>query len=163
LGRQTPLRVLGLFSSILARLQPDYPRNTLITGFPFFDRDDDQVPSGELLRFLDAGEPPILFTLGSAAVHVGEEFFLTSIEVAKQLKRRALLLVGDSSQLISMKLPDGIAAFVYAPHSLVMPSAVVNVHQGGIGTTGQALRAGRPMLVVLTDRTNPITLDGVLS
>lgn len=29
-----------------------------------------------------------------------------------------------------------------------MPRASVNVHQGGVGTTGQALRAGRPMLVI---------------
>ena len=29
-----------------------------------------------------------------------------------------------------------------------MPRAAVNVHQGGVGTTGQALRAGRPALVV---------------
>ena len=45
-------------------------------------------------------------------------------------------------------LPPGIAAFDYAPHSLVMPRAAVTVHQGGVGTTGQALRAGRPMLVM---------------
>jgi rhamnosyltransferase subunit B len=30
----------------------------------------------------------------------------------------------------------------------VMPRASVVVHQGGVGTTAQALRAGRPMLVV---------------
>ena len=29
-----------------------------------------------------------------------------------------------------------------------MPRASVIVHQGGIGTTGQALRAGQPMLIV---------------
>jgi UDP:flavonoid glycosyltransferase YjiC (YdhE family) len=29
-----------------------------------------------------------------------------------------------------------------------MPRAAVIVHQAGIGTTGQALRAGRPMLIV---------------
>ena len=35
-----------------------------------------------------------------------------------------------------------------APHQLLFPKARAVVHQGGIGTTGQALRAGRPMLVV---------------
>ena len=43
--------------------------------------------------------------------------------------------------------PDAFAA-PYAPHSSVFPRAAVNVHQGGVGTTAQALRAGRPMLVV---------------
>ena len=50
--------------------------------------------------------------------------------------------------LVDPELPPGIAAFDYAPHNLVMPRARVVVHQGGIGTTGQALRSGRPMLVV---------------
>jgi UDP:flavonoid glycosyltransferase YjiC (YdhE family) len=36
----------------------------------------------------------------------------------------------------------------YLPHDLVMPSASVIVHQGGVGTTAQALRSGRPQLVV---------------
>ena len=36
----------------------------------------------------------------------------------------------------------------YAPHSEVFPRAAAIVHQGGIGTTGQALAAGRPMLVM---------------
>jgi UDP:flavonoid glycosyltransferase YjiC (YdhE family) len=36
----------------------------------------------------------------------------------------------------------------YAPYSQVFPHAAVIVHQGGSGTTGQALRAGRPQLIV---------------
>jgi UDP:flavonoid glycosyltransferase YjiC (YdhE family) len=35
-----------------------------------------------------------------------------------------------------------------APHSLVMPRAAAVVQQCGIGTLGQALRAGRPVLAV---------------
>jgi rhamnosyltransferase subunit B len=44
--------------------------------------------------------------------------------------------------------PDGVAAFEYAPYSEVLPRACVIVHHGGVGTTGQALRAGRPVLIV---------------
>ncbi|CAN5352756.1 hypothetical protein BH10PSE12_BH10PSE12_19260 [soil metagenome] len=36
----------------------------------------------------------------------------------------------------------------YAPHSLLFPRVDLIVHHGGIGTTGQALRAGKPQLVV---------------
>src|SRR5437762_3042105 len=45
-------------------------------------------------------------------------------------------------------LPDGIAAFEYAPFSELFPRAAAIVHQGGIGTTGQALRSGRPAVIV---------------
>jgi UDP:flavonoid glycosyltransferase YjiC (YdhE family) len=36
----------------------------------------------------------------------------------------------------------------YAPYSKLFPEAAAIVHQGGIGTTGQALKAGKPTLVV---------------
>lgn len=147
-GQHSPTRVLALFSKLLARIQPDFPSNTIITGFPFYDRQDGEPPSPELLRFLDEGEPPILFTLGSSLVWIARDFYRVSIEAAQELGKRALLLIGDKRNLPQTELPVGIAAFDYAPHNLVMPRASVIVHQGGIGTTGQALRAGQPMLVV---------------
>ena len=147
-GQHSPNLVLALFSKLLAQIQPDFPPNTIITGFPFYDRKDGQPPSPELLRFLDEGEPPILFTLGSSLVWIAKDFYRVSIEAAQKLGRRALLLIGDERNLPQRKLPDGMAAFDYAPHSLVMPRASVIVHQGGIGTAGQALRAGQPMLIV---------------
>src|SRR5262249_33984420 len=41
-----------------------------------------------------------------------------------------------------------IVTVPYAPHSELMPRGVATVHQGGVGTTAQAMLAGRPMLVV---------------
>jgi MGT family glycosyltransferase len=147
-GQHSSTLVLALFSKLLAQIQPDYPSNTIITGFPFYDGKDEQPPPPELLRFLDEGEPPILFTLGSSLVWIAKDFYRVSIEAAQKLGKRALLLIGDKRNLPQTKLPDGIAAFDYVPHSLVMPRANCIVHQGGIGTTGQALRAGQPMLIV---------------
>lgn len=147
-GQHSPTLVLALFSKLLAQVQPDFPSNTIITGFPFYDRKDERTPSPELLRFLDEGEPPVLFTLGSSLVWVAQDFYRVSIAAAQKLGKRALLLIGDHRNLPQTKLPDGIGAFDYAPYSLVMSRASVIVHQGGIGTTGQALRAGQPMLIV---------------
>jgi UDP:flavonoid glycosyltransferase YjiC (YdhE family) len=147
-GQHSPMLVLALFSQVLARLQPDFPANTLVTGFPFYDRKDREKPPSDLLRFLDDGEPPLLFTFGSSLVWIARDLYRICIEAAQKLGKRALLLVGDERNLPQTNLPRGVAAFDYAPHSLVMPRASVVVHQGGIGTTGQALRAGRPMLVV---------------
>ncbi len=147
-GQHSRLLVLALYSTVLGHKHPDHPTNSLITGFPFYDGDDVEPTAPEVMQFLESGEPPMIFTLGSAAVHVGEQFFRASVEAARHLKRRALLLVGRDSALLNETLPDGIAAFAYAPHNVVMPQASVIIHQGGIGTTGQALRAGRPMLIV---------------
>ena len=148
-GQHSPRRVLGLFSKVLSDVQRDFPPQTVVTGFPFYDkRDAAEDVQPELTEFLDAGEPPIVFTLGSSLVWVGEEFFRVSIEAAVRLGRRALLLVGDMRNVPADGLPDGMAAFEYAPHSVVMPRASLVVHQCGIGTTGQALISGKPMLCV---------------
>jgi len=150
-GQHSPQMVLALFSSVLASAQPDWPANTRVTGFPFYDRRDffgETQSSAELLEFLDAGPPPIVFTLGSSAFWVANEFYQDSIRAAQALGQRALLLIGHPRNLPVEPLPSGVAAFEYAPFGEVLPRALAIVHQGGVGTTGQGLRAGRPVLVV---------------
>jgi rhamnosyltransferase subunit B len=143
----SPRLTLGLFSPLLAAPQRDWPVNAHATGFPFFSHDHGN--SAELQRFLDCGEPPIVFTLGSAAVGVAGDFFEHSADAARRLGRRAVLLIGrDPRNHPKRELPPGVIAVPYAPHSAVFPRASVIVHQGGVGTTGEAMRAGRPMLVV---------------
>ncbi|HSC44610.1 MAG TPA: glycosyltransferase [Candidatus Acidoferrum sp.] len=138
--------VLGLFSPQLGAPQHDWPANAHATGFPFYDHTTDCPPA--VRRFLDAGEPPIVFTLGSAAVGAAGDFFQQSAQAAQELGKRAILLVGRDPYNQPASLPPEILAVPYAPHAAVFPRGCVNVHQGGIGTTGEAMRAGRPMLVV---------------
>jgi UDP:flavonoid glycosyltransferase YjiC (YdhE family) len=99
-----------------------------------------------LEAFLDAGAPPVVFTLGSAAVLDPGAFFHESIEAADRLGIRALLIAGDSQPKETP--PPNIHVTGYAPYSAVFARASAIVHQGGIGTTAQALRAGKPMIVV---------------
>ncbi|HEX9867174.1 MAG TPA: nucleotide disphospho-sugar-binding domain-containing protein, partial [Candidatus Tectomicrobia bacterium] len=76
-------------------------------------------------------------------------FYQESVETARRLGCRAVLLVGaDPQNQPPEPLPPGVLAVPYAPHGDLFPRALAIIHQGGIGTTGQALRAGRPMLVV---------------
>jgi len=138
--------VLGLFSPQLGAPQRDWPTNAQATGFPFYDHAE--TSPMELQRFLDSGEPPIVFTLGSAAVGVAGDFFEQSAQAAQALGKRAVLLIGRDPRNQLANLPPGILAVPYAPHAAVFPRGCVNVHQGGVGTTGEAMRGGRPMLVV---------------
>jgi rhamnosyltransferase subunit B len=150
-GQHSPAQVLALFSSVFGKPQPDWPPNTRVTGFPFYDRRDffgeDKVQP-ELFQFLSEGSPPIVFTLGSSAFWVAKDFYRDSIRAAQALGHRALLLIGHQRNLPSDPLPQGIAAFEYAPFGEVFPRALAVVHPGGVGTTGQGLRSGRPVLIV---------------
>jgi UDP:flavonoid glycosyltransferase YjiC (YdhE family) len=143
----SPFLNLALFSKVLGEPQPDWHQPTVQTGFAFYDgkRDSGKMPE-DLEKFLQAGEPPIVFTLGSAAVWDARNFFHDSAEAAKKLRKRAVLILGEND--LPQDLPPEIAVFNYAPYSEVFPKAACVVHQGGVGTTGQALRAGVPALVV---------------
>jgi rhamnosyltransferase subunit B len=143
----SPYLNLALFSLTFASAQPDWAAKTVTTGFPFYDgkqQGADLAP--ELQGFLTSGEPPIVFTLGSAAVLSPGDFYTESIQAAQQLNRRAVLLMGKN--LPPADLSAGIVAFDYVPYSKVFPRACAIVHQGGIGTTAQALQSGHPTLVV---------------
>lgn len=142
--------VLALYSAAMGAAQPDWPRSAKITGFVFHDGSGDQAGlPAKLADFLDSGPPPLVFTLGSAAVMHAGDFFDQSAHAAEILGHRAVLLVGaDDRNLSKRRLPDTICVARYAPYSKIFPRASVIIHQGGIGTTAQALRAGRPMLVM---------------
>ncbi len=145
-GKFSPHLNLAGFSPVLAGPQRGWPANTVITGFTFYDgKGEGARLSPELRGFLDAGEPPIVFTLGSAAVYLPGAFFEISARAASMLNRRAVLVMGDNPP--AGDLPRDVFA-VYAPYSEIFPSAAAIVHQGGIGTVAQGLRAGRPTLVM---------------
>jgi rhamnosyltransferase subunit B len=145
-SKYSPYLVLVMFSAVIASPQPDWPPSAVQTGFTCYDGNTEIGLHPDLDRFLKAGEPPIVFTLGSAAVMAPGRFFEESIAAAKQLNRRAVLLIGKNPPLEN--LPDGIVAFDYAPYSQIFPQASAIVHQGGIGTTAQGLRSGRPTLIM---------------
>jgi MGT family glycosyltransferase len=154
-GQHSPSLVLALFSKALSAPQPDWPPQTIITGFPFYDLKDEAHISPELEKFLDDGPPPIVFTLGSTAIFVAEDFYHESIAAARLLNRRAVLLIGDARNMPKESLPDGIVAFDYAPYGQILPRAAAVVHQGGVGTTGQTLRAGVPALIIPFNHDQP--------
>jgi UDP:flavonoid glycosyltransferase YjiC (YdhE family) len=145
-GQHSPHLVLALFSRLLAGPQADWPPRTTITGFCFHDRKDqkDSLPD-DLARFLDAGPPPVVFTLGSTAVLTAGDFYAESLAAARAVGRRAVLLAGTNS--IAGLGPDVFVAD-YAPYSLLFPRAEAVVCSGGVGTLSQVLRAGTPALVV---------------
>ncbi len=144
-GSHSPSLVLALFSRFLAAPQPDWPRQTVITGFPFYDRGE---LTPELQRFLSEGPLPVVFTLGSSAVGAAGTFYVQSLAAVERLGCRAVFLTGSHPQGLPDVLPPSVIAVPYAPHGAIFACAAAIAHQGGIGTTAQAMRSGRPMLVV---------------
>jgi len=145
-GQYSPMLTLAMFSSVLASPQPDWPARVVRTGFVFYNGADGL--SSELEAFLDAGDPPVVFTLGSSAVGAAGRFYAESAAAVRQLGIRAVLLTGGIPENSEGPASPDILRMAHAPHQLLFPRASVVVHHGGVGTTGQGLRAGRPALIV---------------
>jgi len=123
----------------------DWPQNTALTGFPFFDSASRKPLDGAAQQFIQDGTPPVIATFGSAMKH-GQKLFQATVEACKALKQRAILLTPFSEQ-VPEELPPTIRRFDYLPLSEVLPYAATLVHHGGIGTTSQAMRAGVPQVI----------------
>lgn len=146
-GQFSPLGTIGLFSPVLGEPQPDWPARTLVTGFVWHNGPAGAL-SPELDAFLSSGDAPVVFTLGSSAVMAAGRFYEESARAAHALGVRAVLLVGREAANRPSTTSSKVFVAEVAPHELLFPRASAIVHHGGIGTTGQALRSGHPMLVV---------------
>ena len=155
-GQYSPHLNLALFSPLLAAPQADWPAHTVMSGFPRYDgKPADAALQTALQGFLDAGDAPLVFGLGSSAVMVAGDFWWHAIAAAQALSRRAILLTGMPPEQLGPLLPSfppsfppSIRVFEYLPYSTVFPHAAAVIHQAGIGTLAQALAAGRPQLIV---------------
>jgi rhamnosyltransferase subunit B len=147
-GQHSPHLVLALFSRTLADPQPDWPDNVVVTGAVLYNGAGPDTLSAELEEFLAAGPPPLVFTLGTSAVGAAGSFYDVSVDAARRLSQRAVLLAGPHER--NRPAAPGGDVFVadFVRHAALFPRASVVVHQGGAGTLHQALAAGRPMLVV---------------
>jgi rhamnosyltransferase subunit B len=146
-GQHSPVRSLGLFPRVLGEPQPDWPPQARITGFPFF-RPAHRSLDPKLRQFLENGEPPLVFTLGTTAINDPGSFFEESVAAVERLGQRAVFFVGHGNQEICADISGEAIAVSYAPHDLVFPFARAIVHQGGIGTLSETLLAGKPMLIM---------------
>ena len=142
----SPQKNLCLFPDWFAQPQPDWPLQTQLTGFVFYEKqnENEELPTG-LDTFLNAGSAPIIFTAGTAMKHA-DQFFRDCIEACQLLGQRGILLTQHPEQLPAT-LPQGIQHFTYLPFSKVLPLALALVHHGGIGTTAQAIAAGVPQVI----------------
>src|SRR5271165_6391535 len=129
-AKHSPDLVLAMFSRVLGHEQPDWPAHTKITGFCFYDSDAGNAAlPPHLEAFLNSGPPPLVFTLGSAAVLAAGNFYEFGARAAERLGLRAVLLIGsDQRNRPRHPLPESICVAEYAPYSALFARASVIIH-----------------------------------
>lgn len=121
----------------------DWPQPLACVGFPLPPAHG-ELPE-ELAQFIGRHGAPIVFTPGTGVVDVAA-FFAAARECCVQLQRPGVFLSPHAPP------PDGAAGVPlystgYLELALLLPSAALLVHHGGIGTTARALEAGIPQLI----------------
>lgn len=120
----------------------DWPALSHITGYWFWDRE--WSPSQELVDFFGAGEPPVTLTFGSIwPVHPPKQTLDKVLGVVRKHGKR-LVLVGGGPE----NVPDDVFRVDDVHYPWLLPRSSVVIHHGGCNTTGEALRAGTPQVIV---------------
>jgi UDP:flavonoid glycosyltransferase YjiC (YdhE family) len=138
-------QVLCLFPDWFGPPQPDWPPNVELPGFPLWDGGRAEALSAEVRAFLDEGDPPIVFTPGSANRDAAR-FLVIATQACERLGRRGVLLTKFPEQLPAT-LPEHVRHFSFVPLSRLLPHSAAFVHHAGIGSCSQGLAAGVPQLV----------------
>lgn len=135
-----------LWSPGLVPKPKDWGPEIDIAGFVFLDLASSFKPPDELVKFLDAGEPPIYIGFGSIVVDDPDKFTKMIFKAVDKAGVRALVSkrwgLGDDNT------PDNVYMLENTPHDWLFPKVAGVVHHGGAGTTAIGLKCGKPTMVV---------------
>jgi sterol 3beta-glucosyltransferase len=123
------------------------PAHIHLTGFWFLPPSEDWHPSADLVRFLEAGPPPVYIGFGSMSSRRPEETADLVLDALRQTGQRALVFSGWAG-MEKADLPESVLMIDSTPHTWLFPHVSAVVHHGGAGTTAAGLRAGLPSIVV---------------
>lgn len=125
----------------------DWPAHVDVTGFWFLDTPSSWKPPEDLVRFIQSGSPPIYAGFGSMVMKDPKATVNAVLQALKANNARGVISAGWSGYKPA-DLPDTVFAVDSVPHDWLMPKMAASIHHGGAGTTGAALRAGIPQIVV---------------
>ena len=135
------------YSQAVVARPSDWPDFVHQTGYWFLPEDPFWIPPNELAEFLDAGPPPVFVSFGSMTSSDPQKMTETIVEALSRVGCRGVIGTGWAG-LGAEKLPESIICIDAVPYRWLFPKMSAVVHHGGAGTTGTALRAGVPSVVV---------------
>jgi UDP:flavonoid glycosyltransferase YjiC (YdhE family) len=138
--------ILNGFSEHVVPRPADWNEHIHITGY-WFAEEKHWNPPDDLLRFLDAGKPPVFIGFGSMPVKNPRRTTEIVLEALKRSGQRGILHSGWGG-LGEISLPDTVLKIGYAPYDWLFPRMSMIFHHGGSGTTAYALRSGVPSCTI---------------
>jgi len=141
-----PIPKLYAYSESVVPRPADWDESSVVTGYWFLDAPASWQPDPELVRFLQEGSTPVYIGFGSMFMNGGKQKTEITIEALRLAGQRGILATGWGG-LTGKDKSKNIFVLDAAPHDWLFPKVAAIVHHGGAGTTGAALRAGKPQII----------------
>ncbi|XP_073389856.1 sterol 3-beta-glucosyltransferase UGT80A2 isoform X2 [Physcomitrium patens] len=119
-----------------------------VVGFCFLNLAQNYKPPDDLVKWLDAGPPPIYIGFGSLPVADPEGMTKIIIEALEKTAQRGIIGRGWGGIGNLPEVPDNVYLLSDCPHDWLFPRCAAVVHHGGAGTTAAGLRAACPTTIV---------------
>lgn len=141
----SPRGTIYAYSRHLLPVPPDWGPDVLVSGYWFVNPPPWELPS-DLAGFLGSGEVPVYVGFGSMPGLEPERITGIIIEALARAGKRGLLATGGGA-IAAGATAEHVHVISGAPHELLFTHVSATVHHGGAGTTGAALRAGKPTTI----------------
>jgi UDP:flavonoid glycosyltransferase YjiC (YdhE family) len=139
-------QLLG-FSTLVVERPADWAPWIHITGYWVLEDSAAYRPPPDLVRFLDAGPPPVCIGFSSQVSRDAAATTRKVIDAVTLAGRRAILVTAFGG-LKGVDLPDTVFPVSSVSYDWLLPQVSAVVHQGGAGSAAAAMRAGVPSVAV---------------
>jgi sterol 3beta-glucosyltransferase len=142
-GKSIP--VVYPISASLFRDVKSWKDKVYLPGFFYLDNEEETLDE-KIQNFLSKGTKPIVISFSSMPLKEPNGFLEMIKKVVDKTGERVILITGSSG--IEVMESDNILMVQQISHRLIFPVAKGIIHHGGIGTVAEALRSGRPQLII---------------
>ena len=102
----------------------------------------------DLKDFIKQGKPPLLLTFGSMPFKSKFDLQNAIIKLTEKFEMRIIMVKGwGLEHTEKLENNSAIKIITSAPYEKLFPFVKAIIHHGGIGTTAECLRAGKPFFI----------------
>ena len=145
--RSDKLNLIPISKYVLER-SPYWEDMNVLTGY-WFEEEGGFTPPDDLLRFIEAGEKPVIIALGAMSFEAQTEMSKLDMFVNALSKTgHRAIIQGFQKTLSGYSLPESMITCGSVPHSWLFRQGKFVIHHCGFGTSASTMICGIPSIPI---------------